>query len=1370
LRYRSEMLFLVLGFCLFLSSHLGALDSDELLFYLSFDNGVKPDFARGDAALKTRPTDLDNRLVEGVIGRGYRFGGKGSTLQFSAGGGGPRACQQMYGPKVNIFKEEGTVAFWIKPLANQHNMVHVYFRTRPTLTLDMNRNQYMHNWFSIGPYPMRGQAVIYDARMPDDKWVHFAVSWRADKGVSFYNGHRSSSVSNFELRDFAEFVVAREGMTWLDFQEKKFQDDMVMDEFMIFSRALAEGEVRALFERGHVETREQVGNIRDGLITKPERPFAPTVLVAPQIKRPIKPDGSMRDWLSAARQAGFVERRLGVLDADDGKVFLACDDTNLYLGFSVDVPKSVRDDPMHILYPGGVFKAGTHNRDDDVFNDDYIEFQLKGADGADYSFALNVKGVLRDARNGDAQWNGEVAWNSRADFKTWTAELAVPLSILGAKIGDEVGFNVRRGWKWHRSSENTLAVDEQAQPAYGTLMLGGPAASLISLGEPAKGAVEVKGFIHSREKGSFKISVKGKGFKKEMTVKGQGRIPFAAALQLEEPGDDALVVQVADAEENLLLSRTAPFVFVPASSVNLIEYPGAGVLEVSIAPLKRTGDTRAEVALLDGSTKLMEKAIKSFDEPAKVVSFNTKELKAGKYAVQTRLYEGHRLISQDRKDYVKEPLPEWFKSTVGIIDTPPVPWTPPAVEGKSVRLLLKKITFGKTLYPGRIVSNGQNLLAGPLRFRVMRAGEEKVITSGSMRFVEKTAREARWEAEAVDGALKITVKGSIEFDGFTWTDVTFSGGRVDKLDLEIPLDAKTCTLRTLKKGIIDDEVIKTVYSGYWFGNEKAGLQYWWEDQRGWVRSGSPVTFIPGNREHVISLHLFAKPVELKEPRTISWGYAITPTKPIPKEWRLWDRYGYWLVTGDYKYRSFTYSNGDYAVATPNYPKPRSTPEQYAKMEQDSRRRNRTVMWYGFGTQQWIGSPEYAKWWREWRPVPSTILPPDPKSTAWAMTCPRSSASNMYLWRLARFVKKYPQHAVYYDCMGMPSCKNTYHGCGYIDDEGRRQPSHPKRDERRHYERVYNILRAKAKIPVSWIRFHDWGPDLMRGAFCDENWTGEGLIGPIGGTPEKNYYRVVDLPFCRIEYRGEQWGHLQNWLTELACSAGDSKEKRAGWYGKMIEPPKDGKPGKWIIPQMPSYDHVAGLGFIHDSWTIGGNDLAMIGLNRLSLVQEEFGWGTDIEFIGYWELGDALGMEGGVPEKIVCSIYYKPARKDKTGAILLKPKLMLVPMNNTDKDVTVTLLPNLKKFGLEELKDGVLWDAYRGIGCTIKMPKSWRANAGDPEAPTFVFNSERIVYRMKDGGAEVDLPKRNFRALILDAEVPDLEKISAKYPGAEHDSF
>ena len=60
---------------------LAALDSSDLLFHLSFENGAQPEFARGGSQPITVPDDLQGRLVDGLWSKGYLFGSKKCSIE-----------------------------------------------------------------------------------------------------------------------------------------------------------------------------------------------------------------------------------------------------------------------------------------------------------------------------------------------------------------------------------------------------------------------------------------------------------------------------------------------------------------------------------------------------------------------------------------------------------------------------------------------------------------------------------------------------------------------------------------------------------------------------------------------------------------------------------------------------------------------------------------------------------------------------------------------------------------------------------------------------------------------------------------------------------------------------------------------------------------------------------------------------------------------------------------------------------------------------------------------------------------------------------------------------------------------------------------
>ena len=345
----------------------------------------------------------------------------------------------------------------------------------------------------------------------------------------------------------------------------------------------------------------------------------------------------------------------------------------------------------------------------------------------------------------------------------------------------------------------------------------------------------------------------GKGynqaFTNEIKVTSAARLCVPLSRQARQTGDVGLVVKVLYPSGQAILTRSVPVVYAASTTVKLAKYPGWGKLDVTVAPLDPAirdidGDGVAH-ARRQGCAGAEDSGV---HQPAQTVRFETKNLATGTYEVATRLMKGSEPVAEDRQPYEKKPLPEWYHCKAGIIDGPPIPWTDVRVRKKVqssgfvVECLLKEISFRNTLFPAEIVSNGKELLAGPVRLRVKRGGMEKVIEAGDFRITDTTSRRASWTAAAVDGELRVKVDGWIEFDGFTWATLTLAGGSADHLALEIPLRRDTATLTVLTPALIGNmpRDIPCDSCTAWFGNEKAGLQTIWDGNRAGCLTGSPV--------------------------------------------------------------------------------------------------------------------------------------------------------------------------------------------------------------------------------------------------------------------------------------------------------------------------------------------------------------------------------------------------------------------------------------------------------------------------------------------------------------------------------------------------
>jgi hypothetical protein len=153
------------------------------------------------------------------------------------------------------------------------------------------------------------------------------------------------------------------------------------------------------------------------------------------------------------------------------------------------------------------------------------------------------------------------------------------------------------------------------------------------------------------------------------------------------------------------------------------------------------------------------------------------------------------------------------------------------------------------------------------------------------------------------------------------------------------------------------------------------------------------------------------------------------------------------------------------------------------------------------------------------------------------------------------------------------------------------------------------------------------------------------------------------------------------------------------------------------------------------------------------------------------------VDGAIPEKIACSVYYRPAGlapfaapvvtgearrtsplnitvSDDAKAFLAKAGdsskgwLILAPMNNTDADVTLTLKPNLAALGFASLANGHANDIFRTFGFRWQGPPGSIANIGDPEPPNITVQGKPGNFAVENGTVRVTVPKRSFRMLLL----------------------
>lgn len=135
----------------------------------------------------------------------------------------------------------------------------------------------------------------------------------------------------------------------------------------------------------------------------------------------------------------------------------------------------------------------------------------------------------------------------------------------------------------------------------------------------------------------------------------------------------------------------------------------------------------------------------------------------------------------------------WLNSTLGTSDVPVAPYTPVERRGNRLVVLGRSLTVGPNGLPAKITAEGDDVLAGPIRFSV---GAPTPAPAGRLAFSRKGPGRIAWTARCEYPAWTWTLNGDLEFDGHVSLALELRAKRaVDVSDqrLVIPYSATSST-------------------------------------------------------------------------------------------------------------------------------------------------------------------------------------------------------------------------------------------------------------------------------------------------------------------------------------------------------------------------------------------------------------------------------------------------------------------------------------------------------------------------------------------------------------------------------------------------
>ena len=256
--------------------------------------------------------------------------------------------------------------------------------------------------------------------------------------------------------------------------------------------------------------------------------------------------------------------------------------------------------------------------------------------------------------------------------------------------------------------------------------------------------------------------------------------------------------------------------------------------------------------------------------------------------------------------YPNDNPPIWYNNSLGKEDVVPSPWTNVQVPASNqVQVWGRTYTFDDIGLCTSIISSGQELLNSPMRFVTLLNGSSATFTATAPLSITSTATTAVITGTSISnvGNLPLTVKTTLEFDGFARIDVTLGSASIattlNQFWFEVPLKSANAMYKQPSMSFETDippSGVKRPILGvsnwnnftttdlYWVGGDDVGFFLSAEDDRNWQSANGQEAqeLVPGAGETIWRYHFIdpSVPRSMGDPLNLTYCYQATPVKPI----------------------------------------------------------------------------------------------------------------------------------------------------------------------------------------------------------------------------------------------------------------------------------------------------------------------------------------------------------------------------------------------------------------------------------------------------------------------------------------------------------
>lgn len=355
-------------------------------------------------------------------------------------------------------------------------------------------------------------------------------------------------------------------------------------------------------------------------------------------------------------------------------------------------------------------------------------------------------------------------------------------------------------------------------------------------------------------------------------------------------------------------------------------YPGVSRLrcEVGYEGFRQADEVKEARILVKGpdDREVGRWAVTRFeDQMASEIVDLPKPLVPGKYQVEASLCDAHgKLLSGPLRDTFEKKTFPFENNTIGISDQVLYPWTAMKCRGSGGRSQVdvwnREYRLTDTGFFKQVKSGAWELLSRPVYLEARSDGKVLKWKGHGVKFGKKADSAVDFTAASECEKIRAQVAVHIEFDGmfqYTLTLAPNGDGQVDGVDLVVPLKEECAwLLHACSDGargnsslftprgegrVWDSTKVRqwhltgTFIPYLWLGDDRSGLCWWADSEKGWVRPAKKedpaieVRRVKGEVQMVF--HLIGRSFQLKEPRTIVFAFNASPVRPRPEWARGW---------------------------------------------------------------------------------------------------------------------------------------------------------------------------------------------------------------------------------------------------------------------------------------------------------------------------------------------------------------------------------------------------------------------------------------------------------------------------------------------------